>query len=66
MHGLFEYQNSVQMSNYEKELEEMKHMTRQEYIAHLRRYCLMHADYTIASHVWKIAQHESTLLLHSN
>nr|CAE02944.3 OSJNBa0014K14.16 [Oryza sativa Japonica Group] len=25
------------MSNYEKELEEMKHMTRQEYIAHLRR-----------------------------
>uniref|UniRef100_A0A0D9W6V4 AP2/ERF domain-containing protein n=1 Tax=Leersia perrieri TaxID=77586 RepID=A0A0D9W6V4_9ORYZ len=25
------------MNNYEKELEEMKHMTRQEYIAHLRR-----------------------------
>ncbi|KAL5215843.1 hypothetical protein ABZP36_007244 [Zizania latifolia] len=25
------------MSNYEKEVEEMKHMTRQEYIAHLRR-----------------------------
>lgn len=27
-----------QVSNYEKELEEMKHMTRQEYVASLRRY----------------------------
>lgn len=25
------------MSNYEKELEEMKHMTRQEFVASLRR-----------------------------
>lgn len=28
----------IQISNYEKELEEMKHMTRQEYVASLRRY----------------------------
>jgi len=28
----------LQISNYEKELEEMKHMTRQEYIAYLRRF----------------------------
>jgi AP2-like factor (ANT lineage) len=27
----------MQLSTYEKELEEMKHMTRQEFIAHLRR-----------------------------
>jgi hypothetical protein len=27
----------MQISNYEKEVEEMKHMTRQEYIAYLRR-----------------------------
>ena len=27
----------LQISSYEKELEEMKHMTRQEYIAYLRR-----------------------------
>lgn len=27
-----------QISNYEKESEEMKHMTRQEYVASLRRY----------------------------
>jgi hypothetical protein len=26
------------MSNYEKEIEEMKHMTRQEHVASLRRY----------------------------
>jgi hypothetical protein len=26
------------LSHYEKELEEMKHMSRQEFIAHLRRY----------------------------
>jgi len=26
------------MSNYEKELEEMKHMSRQEYVASLRRH----------------------------
>jgi uncharacterized damage-inducible protein DinB len=33
---------TTQVSNYEKELEEMKHMTRQEYIAYLRRYIHMH------------------------
>lgn len=38
----------------------MKHMTRQEYIAYLRRYCLMHANYFIALHAWKIAQHGRT------
>lgn len=27
-----------QLENYQKELEEMKNMTRQEYVAHLRRY----------------------------
>lgn len=26
-----------QISNYEKEIEDMKHMTRQEYVASLRR-----------------------------
>jgi hypothetical protein len=30
------------LSHYEKELEEMKHMSRQEFIAHLRRYGVMH------------------------
>lgn len=30
--------NSHQLSTYEKELEEMKHMTRQEFVANLRRY----------------------------
>lgn len=28
------------MSEYEKEVEEMKHMTRQEYVASLRRYIM--------------------------
>lgn len=28
----------VKVSNYEKELEEMKNMTRQEFVASLRRY----------------------------
>lgn len=27
----------LQVSNYEKELEDMKHMTRQEFVASLRR-----------------------------
>ena len=27
-----------QIGNYEKEIEEMRHMTRQEYVASLRRY----------------------------
>lgn len=27
----------LQLENYQKELEEMKNMTRQEYVAHLRR-----------------------------
>jgi hypothetical protein len=27
----------LQISNYEKELEEMKHMTRQEFVASIRR-----------------------------
>lgn len=31
----------LQISNYEKEIEEMKHMTRQEYVASLRRYLEM-------------------------
>jgi hypothetical protein len=30
-----------QVAEYEKELEEMKHMTRQEFVASLRRYKLM-------------------------
>jgi hypothetical protein len=29
---------NAQISTYEKELEEMKHMTRQEFVANLRRY----------------------------
>jgi len=29
---------NIQLSEYEKEVEEMKHMTRQEYVASLRRY----------------------------
>ena len=29
---------NLQLSTYEKELEEMKPMTRQEYVANLRRY----------------------------
>ena len=28
---------SLQISNYERELEEMKHMTRQEFVASIRR-----------------------------
>jgi hypothetical protein len=28
----------VQLEDYQDELEEMKNMTRQEYVAHLRRY----------------------------
>lgn len=38
---------TMQVSNYEKELEEMKHMTRQEYIAYLRRYIHMFELYNI-------------------
>ena len=37
----FGNENDVQISNYEKEVEEMKHMTRQEYVASLRRYIYM-------------------------
>jgi hypothetical protein len=29
---------STQLEDYREELEEMKNMTRQEYVAHLRRY----------------------------
>jgi uncharacterized protein YnzC (UPF0291/DUF896 family) len=28
----------MQLEDYQEELEEMKNMTRQEYVAHLRRY----------------------------
>lgn len=28
----------LQLEDYQEELEEMKNMTRQEYVAHLRRY----------------------------
>lgn len=43
---------NIQMSEYEKEVEEMKHMTRQEYVASLRRYImellnLLHFTYFI-------------------
>lgn len=31
----------LQISNYEKELEEMKNMTRQEFVASLRRYSIL-------------------------
>jgi hypothetical protein len=46
----------LQISTYEKEIEEMKHMTRQEYIAYLRRYInyLTHSKfYFTTSHVLK-------------
>ena len=31
----------MQLEDYQEELEEMKNMTRQEYVAHLRRYCTL-------------------------
>lgn len=31
---------AMQLEDYQEELEEMKNMTRQEYVAHLRRYLL--------------------------
>lgn len=42
LHWVFELTNETkpclgQLENYQKELEEMKNMTRQEYVAHLRR-----------------------------
>lgn len=37
----FYFVENFQISNYEKELEEMKHMTRQEYVASLRRYIFL-------------------------
>jgi len=30
-----------QITNYEKEVEEMKHMTRQEFVAAIRRFCFV-------------------------
>lgn len=44
----------LQISNYEKELEEMKHMTRQEYIAYLRRYYFDACVLVIGSLPWMI------------
>lgn len=37
------YLCTIQLSTYEKELEEMKNMTRQEFVAHLRRLVPKHS-----------------------
>lgn len=34
----------MQLENYQTELEEMKNMSRQEYVAHLRRYVVCSRD----------------------
>jgi AP2-like factor, ANT lineage len=39
-HGSFTGCDLMQLEDYREELEEMKNMTRQEYVAHLRRYAL--------------------------
>lgn len=40
-----------QVSNYTKELEEMKHVTKQEFIASLRRYCIWPPSASVVSPV---------------
>lgn len=48
----FGFETLEQISNYEKEIEEMKHMTRQEYVASLRRWDEAHYEEEIIYVFW--------------